>query len=275
MSTYVIGDVQGCYAELRALLQQCDFDSARDRVWLVGDLVNRGPDSLAVLRWARALGDRCVAVLGNHDLHLLALAEGLARPGRGDTLAAILHAPDRSELLDWLRHRPLLHREGGWLMVHAGLWPQWTTDEACELAAAVQQELRGPHYLHFLRHMYGNQPDHWSPTWQGMERLRFVVNVMTRMRLVRTQSGRELHLDLAFKGERADAPPGLDAWFDLPHAHRDVCVLCGHWSALGLLQTPAMVALDTGCVWGQALTALRLEDGRIFSQPSLQPRASH
>ena len=271
MSRYVIGDVQGCFHELMALLQRCEFDPEHDSVWLVGDLVNRGPHSLEVLRWARELGERCVAVLGNHDLHLLAVAAGVARAGRGDTLDAILQAPDREELLYWLRQRPLLHRDGPWLMVHAGLWPEWSSAEAAALAAEVEQALRAADGHAFLREMYGNRPERWSPQLQGMERLRFVVNVMTRMRLVSD----DLRLDLAFKGELPQAPPGLLPWFAHAHAHGDMRVLSGHWSALGLRLEPDLVALDTGCVWGQALTALRLEDGQVFSQPSFQPAVSH
>lgn len=271
MSRYVIGDVQGCHRELLALLQRCEFDPSRDNVWLVGDLVNRGPESLEVLRWARDLGERCVAVLGNHDLHLLAVAAGVASTGRGDTLHAVLQAPDRDELLHWLRQRPLLHREGSWLMVHAGLWPEWSSDEAAALASEVEQALRAGDGHAFLSQMYGNRPQRWSNDLQGAERLRFAVNVMTRMRLISD----DLRLDLAFKGELPEAPPGLLPWFALPHRHTDVRVVSGHWSALGLRIASDMVALDTGCVWGQALTALRLEDGQVFSQPSFQRRASH
>lgn len=271
MSRYVIGDVQGCYEELMGLLGRCGFDAARDRVWLVGDLVNRGPASLQVLRWARALGDACVCVLGNHDLHLLAVAEGLARPGRGDTLDAVLQAPDREELLHWLRHRPLLWREEDWLMVHAGLWPGWTAEQAAALAQEVETCLRGPGWKDFLARMYGNEPDHWDDALRGAERLRFIVNTMTRMRFIDA----DMRLDLAFKGEREDAPPGLRPWFDLEHAHGDVKVLCGHWSALGLHITENVVALDSGCVWGGPLSAWRLEDGQLFQQPSMQPLAVH
>lgn len=271
MSRYVIGDVQGCHRELMALLQRCEFNPECDSVWLVGDLVNRGPESLEVLRWARSLGERCVVVLGNHDLHLLAVAAGVARSGRGDTLDAILQAPDRDELLRWLCHRPLLHRDGPWLMVHAGLWPQWSSAEAAALAAEVEQALRADDDHAFLRQMYGNRPERWSEDLQGVDRLRFAVNVMTRMRLISD----DLRLDLAFKGELPQAPPGLRPWFSHPHRHGDVRVLSGHWSALGLHVQPDLVALDTGCVWGEALTALRLEDGQFFSQPSFQRAASH
>lgn len=270
MSTYVIGDLQGCYDELQALLEKCQFDPNRDKVWLVGDLVNRGPKSLAVLRWAKALGQSCVVVLGNHDLHLIAVAAGSVKQSKSDTLTEILQAPDRAELIDWLRQQPLLHHEGDWLMVHAGLWPEWTLSETLDLAAEVQQRLRGPDYIDFLQQMYGNHPKVWRSTLQGADRLRFVVNVMTRMRMITA----DLQLALAFKGELADAPPGLAAWFEHSHARANIPlrVLTGHWSALGLTQRPDLITLDTGCVWGACLTAYRLEDGQILQQPSFQPK---
>lgn len=269
MSCYVIGDIQGCFVELQALLQRCGFDAQKDRLWLVGDLVNRGPDSLAVLRWARSLGERCISVLGNHDLHLLALAEGLGKSSRGDTLQAILQAPDADDLLHWLRHRPLLHAENGWILVHAGLWPDWSLEQACTLAREVEEALRGPGWRELLHHMYGNQPDHWQDDLQGYARLRFIINVMTRMRLIHE----DMRLDLDFKGELPDAPPGLRAWFDYAHRRPGVRVLCGHWSALGVRREASMVALDSGCIWGGPLTAMRLEDGELFQQPALQQRA--
>lgn len=268
MSTYVIGDIQGCYAELCDLLAHMAFDAGQDRVWLVGDLVNRGPDSAAVLRWAKGLGERCVAVLGNHDFHLLALSERLVRQHRLDTLDGVLAAPDRDELLDWLRHRPLCHRDGDWAMVHAGLWPEWSIEQALACSREVEQQLQGPDYREFLRHLYGNHPDCWHENLAGIERWRFIVNSMTRMRMI-TGDGR---LDHDFKGELPDAPAGFRAWFDVPARNpRPVRLLCGHWSALGFTQRPELITLDTGCLWGRCLTAYRLDDGAIFQVPSRHP----
>lgn len=269
MSTYVVGDVQGCFDELQLLLQQCGFDPERDRVWLVGDLVNRGPKSLEVLRWAMNLGDACVCVLGNHDLHLLAVAYAGARLNKADTLNAILDAPDRETLLDWLRTRPLFHREGRWAMVHAGLWPQWTLQQAQALADEVAAVLRSTDFKQFFLDMYGNRPDTWSDQLGGIERMRFVVNVMTRMRLITS----ERRLEYKYKAKLEDAPAGTSAWFDVPPAEpRDAAILFGHWSALGLRVGNDVIALDTGCVWGDTLTAYRLEDGALFQQASMQPK---
>jgi bis(5'-nucleosyl)-tetraphosphatase (symmetrical) len=262
MATYVIGDVQGCYRELRALLSRVSFDRARDRIWFVGDLVNRGPDSLAVLRFVRALGERAVAVLGNHDLHLVCRHAGFAKPRADDTLDEVLAAPDAVSLIDWLRHRPMLHREGGWLMVHAGLLPGWSSGTAVRLAGEVERVLRGGRYLTFLENMYGTRPDHWSESLAGWDRLRVIVNVMTRIRFC-TMAGR---LEFAAKG--LTAPAGHLPWFKARHPRRGERLLCGHWSALGLHRRRAVLALDTGCVWGGALTALRLDDERLFQVPS-------
>jgi bis(5'-nucleosyl)-tetraphosphatase (symmetrical) len=265
MAHYVIGDVQGCDAELAALLQQCAFNPEHDQLWLVGDLVNRGPDSLAVLRRIRALGDAARCVLGNHDLHLLALAYGHGKKHRQDTLDDILAAPDHDELIHWLCQQPLLHQEAGWMMVHAGLWPEWDESTAIELASEISEQLQTRPET-FLAHLYGNHPDRWSPHHQDMARWRFGVNVMTRMRFIH-QDGR---LDLAFKGERQHAPASLKPWFEYPSPQpRQHRILCGHWSALGLWISPEVVALDTGCIWGQHLSAYRLEDGQVFQQAAL------
>ncbi|MCX7672374.1 MAG: symmetrical bis(5'-nucleosyl)-tetraphosphatase [Thiobacillaceae bacterium] len=261
MSTYVIGDVQGCYAAFMQLLAAIGFDPRRDRLWLTGDLVNRGEDSLSVLRWCRRHEDSLVAVLGNHDLHLLAVAAGYVRPHRKDTLGPILEAPDREELLGWLRQRPLVHREGDWLMVHAGLMPQWTADAALALGGELQAVLQGPDWRDFLRQMYGNEPRHWSEALTGMDRLRLIANACTRMRYLHPDGGMEfLH-----KCAPLDAPPGLIPWYDMPgRMSRDVRIAFGHWSTLGLMLRADVAALDTGCLWGGRLTALRLEDGRTF-----------
>ncbi|MEW5771620.1 MAG: symmetrical bis(5'-nucleosyl)-tetraphosphatase [Pseudomonadota bacterium] len=271
MSTYVIGDIQGCHGAFLELLDAVGFDPARDRVWITGDLVNRGEDSLAVLRWCMAHDHAVVAVLGNHDLHLLAVAEGFVPPHRKDTLEMILGAPDREAVLTWLRHRPMAHRQGQWLMVHAGLAPEWTGDDAEAHARELEQALRGPQWRHFLKHMYGNEPRRWSPNLEGQERLRFLANAFTRTRYLH----RDGSLEYQHKLGLGTAPADLVPWFDFPgRKARDVRVLIGHWSALGLLVREDVVALDTGCLWGGTLTAFRLEDGRRF-QVQCHVRQSH
>jgi len=258
MTRYALGDVQGCYDELRALVERIGFSADRDRLWFVGDLVNRGPKSLEVLRYVRALGDNAVVVLGNHDLHLLALAYGSKDKRKsGDTLDAILEASDREALLEWLLARPLtfLDSDHGDLMVHAGVVPQWSTQLAMQLAKEVEVALRDDPRK-FLDAMYGNEPDCWSPGLAGMDRLRFVINVLTRMRIC-TAEGR---IDAKFKGKPGEVKAPFRPWFEFEErASRDVRVVFGHWSALGYLNTGRVVGLDTGCVWGAALTALNLD----------------
>jgi bis(5'-nucleosyl)-tetraphosphatase (symmetrical) len=271
MAIYAIGDVQGCYSALRRLLDKCAFDPARDRLWLVGDLVNRGPHSLAVLRFVKSLGTRAITVLGNHDLHLLVVAAGYAKPHHGDTIDAILRARDRDELLHWLRHQKMMHRAHGWAMVHAGLLPQWSIKKALALAAEVEAALRGDEHDEFLRHMYGNKPDRWRDSLRGYDRLRVITNVMTRLRLC-TVEGR---LEFAHKGSPVEPPHGYMPWFKVPRRrHRQMPVIFGHWAALGLYTGSNVFAIDTGCVWGRELTALRLSDRSIVQhaysgQPSL------
>jgi len=257
MATYAIGDIQGCYNELRRLLDRIGFDPARDRLWCVGDLVNRGPDSLAVLRWLGTLGERAVVVLGNHDLHLLAVAAGQARANRKDSLDAVLAAPDREELLHWLRHRTLLHHDQrkGFAMVHAGLAPQWDLAQAQACATEVEQALRDPDYPAFLAAMYGNQPARWHPELRGNERLRFITNCLTRLRYCEPDG--TLRLDL--KGPPGSQPSGVLPWFRIPgRASADTRIVFGHWSTLGFLASDNVWALDSGCLWGGRLTALRL-----------------
>lgn len=271
MATYAIGDIQGCYCELRALLDRIGFDPAVDRLWSVGDLVNRGPDSLAVLRFVRGLGSAAVAILGNHDLHLLACAWAERKPHRLDTLAAILHAPDREPLLDWLSARPLLHHdpEFGVAMVHAGLPPEWSLAEALRCAQEMETVLRSDDRAEFMRHMYGDEPDRWSGNLTGWGRLRFIVNSFTRLRYC-TIDGR---LDLKVKAAPGAQPPDLLPWYAVPgRASRDTRILFGHWATLGLAAEATaahnVVHLDTGCVWGGRLSALRLDDGALYSVPS-------
>lgn len=255
MATYAIGDVQGCFDELQALLAKIRF-SAADRLWFVGDLVNRGPKSLAALRFVRSLGDRAVTVLGNHDLHLVAQHEGFERGRPDDTFAEVLGAPDRAEVVDWLRRRPLMHLEGDFAMVHAGLLPQWSRERAFKLAGEVQTVLVGPSYREFFAHMYGSQPERWRDELAGWDRLRVIVNAMTRMRFC-TRDGK-----MEFRAKGRDAPDGYLPWYETRPRERGLLV-CGHWSTLGLKLTSSIALLDSGCVWGGALTALRLEDRSV------------
>lgn len=257
MATYAISDVQGCLDELVALLDKIAFDRRRDRLWFVGDLVNRGPDSVGVLRYVRDLGASAVAVLGNHDLHLLAVADQGGRAlRRKDTIRDVLDAKDRDELLSWLRARPLVHHDAdlGFTMVHAGFAPQWTLAEALALGKEVSVALAaGPEAV--FRDMYGDGPDRWLEDLRGSERLRFIINCCTRMRFAR----REGIVDVSLKMNPADAPAPWIPWFAIPGrktaAER---IVCGHWSALGLYTASNVWSIDTGCVWGDRLTALSL-----------------
>ncbi|MDH5221052.1 MAG: symmetrical bis(5'-nucleosyl)-tetraphosphatase [Betaproteobacteria bacterium] len=260
MATYAIGDVQGCADELRELLGVIRFDGEADRLWFVGDLVNRGPKSLETLRLVRALGEAAVCVLGNHDFHLLCRAEGFARKHADDTLDEVLAAPDAPQLLAWLRARPMMHAANGYAMVHAGLLPQWSLAQAQALAHEVEGALRGAQCREFLRHLYGTEPRGWRDGLAGWDRLRVIVNAMARLRYC-TDAGEML---LAVK--REDAPPGARRWFDL-RPPDEAPIVCGHWSTLGLLVTHKLLALDTGCVWGGRLTAVRLEDRALFQVP--------
>ena len=261
MAIYAVGDLQGCFEPLQRLLDQIGFDPAFDTLWLVGDLVNRGPDSLAALRFVQALGDAAITVLGNHDLHLLAVAEGFEKLKRDDTLEDILHADDRDELLDWLRHRPLMHFGAGFAMVHAGLLPGWSITRALELAAEAEAMLHGPSYRSFLAKMYGNQPPRWDESLGGYDRLRVIVNAMTRLRAC-TADG---VMEFSHKGRPADMPEGYVPWFAAPDRRsRDTPIVFGHWSSLGLVESDNVYCLDTGCLWGRRLTALRLDDRRLF-----------
>jgi bis(5'-nucleosyl)-tetraphosphatase (symmetrical) len=267
MATYAIGDVQACLEPLERLLGDIGFSRSRDRLWFVGDLVNRGPDSAAVVRFVRDLGERAVVVQGNHDLHLLALAAGHAKRRADDTFDDLLAAPDRDELLDWLRFRPMLHVDE-YVMVHAGLLPAWSVAQAQDLAAEVEAELRAKRYRLFLAELYGSKPDKWDDSLRGMDRLRVIVNAMTRMRFCTVDGV----MDFRVKGEVEKAPPGFMPWFDVPaRKTRGATIVCGHWSALGLRLRPDLLALDTGCVWGGALTAIRLEDRRLFQTQCLAP----
>jgi bis(5'-nucleosyl)-tetraphosphatase (symmetrical) len=256
---FLIGDVQGCDDALARLLDRIGFSPSRDHAVLLGDLVNRGPQSLAVLRRVHAMGAAVSCLLGNHDLHLLAVAHGVRRAHRSDTLDDILQAPDRDAWIDWLRTRPLALMRQGWLCVHAGVVPAWDARQTLGLAAEVQALLAGPDLPGFLQVMYGNTPARWDPGLRGADRWRFVINVLTRIRLC-TPDG---SLDFATKGPPDTAPPGHRPWFDMPgRRSAGQPIAFGHWSTLGLLQRSDLLGLDTGCLWGGALTAVRVDGGR-------------
>jgi len=266
MAVYAIGDIQGCFEPLQRLLARIHFEPAHDRLWLTGDLVNRGPDSLAVLHWARALGDRVTLVLGNHELRLLACADGVIAVRRRDTFADVLQARDRGDLLDWLRGQPFLHREGNRVMVHAGLHPAWTVGEAEALAAELADALRPATHHQTLEALRNGSP---SPAWHdsltGDERLRTIAAALTRLRTC-TIDGR---MCLDYEGPPQGAPEGCLPWFEVPgRRSREAAVVFGHWAALGFHRAPGVLALDSGCARGQALTAVRLEDGQVFQEPA-------
>ncbi len=260
MATYAMGDIQGCYDTLQKLLHHIGFNATSDRVWLVGDLVNRGPKSLEVLRWARALGDRATCVLGNHDLHLLATAAG-ARKSKRDTFAKVLDALDCDELLQWLRFQPLVHQQGNHLMVHAGLHPAWNFAQSNTLAREVEDVLRSDHWAKKIGAITRPPPPVWTDQLTGDARLRAIAAVLVRIRTC-TASGA---INNDFAGPPRDAPPGYLPWFEVPERRsQQGFIIFGHWSALGLQITKQYAALDTGCVWGNQLTALRLDDQRVF-----------
>jgi len=261
MAIYAVGDIQGCYNELEQMLKLIQFDRQKDQLWLVGDLVNRGADSLSVLRLIKSMGNAAITVLGNHDLHLLAVAAGVAELSHSDTLDEILAAPDRDELLTWLRHQRMLHVQDNFVLLHAGLLPGWSVQQAVSLAHEVEQALRGADYIPFLEKMYGNTPHQWDESLTGYARLRVITNALTRMRICTVQG----EMQFKFKGEVDDVPDGYLPWFEVPQrASAEATVVFGHWSALGLIVKPNVIALDTGCLWGGNLTAIRLEDRKLF-----------
>jgi bis(5'-nucleosyl)-tetraphosphatase (symmetrical) len=261
MAIYAIGDVQGCYDELMALLKMIDFNADNDRLWFAGDLINRGPNSLEVLRFVKSLGDRAVTVLGNHDLHLLALSQGNRSHYKHGTLDEVMNAPDRNELIEWLRHRPVMyhHEKRGYSLIHAGLPPQWDLAAARTCAQELEASLRGPGFHDFCQQMYGNQPDLWRDDLSGIDRLRFITNAFTRLRYC-TPDGR---LSMHDKGAPGSQPDGALPWYRMPgRATRNDRILFGHWSTLGYCQAGNVWCLDSGCLWGGKLTALRLRKTR-------------
>jgi bis(5'-nucleosyl)-tetraphosphatase (symmetrical) len=260
MATYAIGDIQGCFYAFQALLKKLNFDAKKDQLWLVGDLINRGTGSLEVLRWCFEHQDSLRIVLGNHDLHALAVAHGIRNAHRSDTLQGIFDAVDGLQLLVWLRNQPLMVYEQGYAMVHAGLLPQWTITEALNYAKEVEFVLHGSHYVDFLKHMYGNQPDIWQNDLAGYDRLRLITNAFTRLRVCSAQGV----LNFDFKGEMQDIPADDMPWFEVAtRKSKGQAIICGHWSALGLYQKEGIYALDSGCLWGGQLTALCLESKAI------------
>lgn len=255
MSIYAIGDIQGCFDELLKLLDTISFNEQSDQLWFAGDLVNRGPKSLETLRFVKSLGDAAVTVLGNHDLHLLAASCAPKIAHKKDSLLPVLEAPDSGELIDWLRHRPLFHFNDDFCLVHAGLPPQWDFKKAQKMASLAEQALRGPDYQGFLKQMYGNKPNIWSPNLKGVSRLRFIVNCFTRMRYCDV-NGR---LDFVNSGPLGSQSKGLVPWFEAPkRKNADMRIIFGHWSTLGYYEGPNCYAIDTGCLWGGQLTALKL-----------------
>ncbi len=260
LPVFVIGDLQGCKGELDLLLDRIEAEAPRARLVFVGDLVNRGPDSLGCLRRIRAMADRAQVVLGNHDLHLLAVANGIRPRGRSDTLEALLAAPDLHDLLQWLRQQPLSLMAEGHLIVHAGVLPQWTTEQTLALADEVSTVLRGSDWLDFLAQMYGNEPAQWHDDLQGDDRLRCIVNGLTRLRFCTAQG----EMEFATKEGPEQPPPGYMPWFDVPERlTQETTIVFGHWSTLGLILRPNVIGLDTGCVWGGKLSALRLSDRQL------------
>jgi bis(5'-nucleosyl)-tetraphosphatase (symmetrical) len=259
VAIYAIGDVQGCCTELEFLLDRLAFDPARDRAWFVGDLVNRGPRSLDTLRLVKSLGRAAVVVLGNHDLHLLAVAAGAERTKERDTLDEILSAPDRDELLGWLQRRPVLHHDAtlGCTMIHAGLAPQWDFALAQACAHELETALRDTERSNELfANMYGDKPNRWTESLRGFARLRFITNCFTRLRFCRADG----QLDLRHKGTVEQAPPEIMPWFRVPtRRSKTMRIVCGHWSALGLYHDDGVLSIDTGCVWGNKLCAVRLD----------------
>lgn len=267
MATYAIGDIHGCFDSLRRLLRHIRYDRRQDRLWLVGDLVNRGPRSLDVLRWAAGEEDRIVTVLGNHDLHLLGLAWGVSVSKRRDSLDDLLTASDRDDLLAWLRRRPLLHRQDGWILVHAGLYPAWSLDKSERLAREVEAWLRGDRAAELVASVEKKTAERWKGGLAGLERVRTALAGFARLRTI-DEDGR---MCAEFSGPPREAPKGCVPWFAVPgRRSAEGRIVFGHWAALGLWRQGGIFALDTGCVWGRELTALRLDDGEVFQVPAAE-----
>jgi len=261
MAVYAIGDIQGCFSELEQLLNEINFSTSTDQLWFVGDLVNRGPQSLKTIQYIRSLTDSAICVLGNHDIHLIACHAGVQTCKPKSSLNQILQHPLADEIINWLRCQPLLHHdpELNWTMVHAGLIPQWDLATAKLCANEVEAQLKSPHYADFLDHAYGDTPNQWNSELSKEERWRVIINAFTRLRLC-DQQGR---MDFSFKGQLGEQSNHLHAWFDVPRQSEDLNIIFGHWSALGLKQTHNLLGLDTGCLWGNQLTAARIDSNPV------------
>lgn len=269
MAHYAIGDLQGCYAEFTALLNTIQFNHNHDTLWLVGDIVNRGAQSLECLQFCMRHEDSVQIVLGNHDLHLLALLYGQGSLKKNDTLTPILQHANARRMRDWLRNQPLMLHTDTHVLVHAGLLPQWTVTQAQNLANEISHELSSSHAHRFFEKMYGNKPSAWQPELSGMDRLRLITNVLTRMRVLHTDGS----LEYRYKETYANIPSNLHAWFDSPNRqHLSHTIVFGHWSALGFMNDKNVLALDTGALWGGELTAVNLHTGERFVQPSFQAK---
>jgi len=263
MTTFAVGDIQGCYVEFRELLRQMQYRENVDQLWVVGDLVNRGPENVETLDYLMSLAN-VIAVLGNHDLHFLAVAHGIRRQSRGDTLDDLLKSPRLDAMIDWLRRLPMIHNDAalGYLMVHAGIPPMWDIDTCLARAHEVEDFLRGDDYVEFLQAMYGNEPDRWREDLSGIPRLRVITNYLTRLRYC-TRDGQ---MELTFKADIK--PAGFEPWFEFPREDAGPVILFGHWAALdGHTGKDDFIALDTGCVWGRKLTGVRLDDRKFFTVP--------
>ena len=261
MATYAIGDIQGCYTSLQRLTHAIRFNPQHDRLWFTGDLVNRGPDSLHVLRYIKDLGPAATTVLGNHDLFLISVAAGVSTLRRSDTLAQVLESSDRNELLAWLRQQPLLHREDEWVLVHAGLLPQWTIEDAQQLAKEAETALRGEKYITTLRALHPDDHVQWAPDLTGPVRFASIMKVLTRLRACSVSGV----MESSFSGPPESTPRGFHPWFSIPSRKSAAATMVyGHWAAMGLYITPNLLSLDSGCVYGRRLTAVRLEDRRVF-----------
>ena len=256
MATYAIGDIQGCFKQLKSLLKKIDFNADKDRLWFAGDIINRGPDSLKTIRFIKSLEDNAITVLGNHDLHLLAIAHGHKKQNKKDTIKDILKASDSEQLLEWLIRRPLMHyqEKHNVCMVHAGIHPAWSREQALTCASEVESVLRGPKAHEFFRHMYGNKPDKWSDNLSGWDRLRFITNCFTRMRYIKDNA----RLCLQEKGAPGKQPAGIHPWFTFKGKSNDMNIIFGHWSTLKDPKLEHLYPIDTGCLWGGKLTALKV-----------------
>jgi len=268
MAIYAIGDIQGCYTQLQQLLDKLNFDSATDKLWFAGDIVNRGPDSLNTLRFIKSLGTNAITVLGNHDLHLLAVANGRGKQGRKDTIKEILEAPDREELLEWLISKPLIHYDKDFdaCLVHAGIYPYWTIQQSIDYAHEVEDLLQSEKHHEYFHHMYGDKPPKWSDHLTGWDRLRFITNAFTRMRYCKTDG----HLALKDKSAPGTQSEGMIPWFQHPQRNTgDTAIIFGHWSTLQGTEIENLYPLDTGCLWGGQLTALRIDDRKLNQYVSI------